>query len=480
MTAGPESQPWIERLAQVLQAECIETHISWVLLTREFAYKLKKPVRLPFVDYSTLERRLHFCEEELRLNRMLAPGLYLGVSRITGTPDAPALDGDGPVLDYAVRMKRFPPGALFCEQLAAGTLQDASVDRFAQRLAEFHAQATPAVPALDPDGSLQLRRALAALTGAAPLLEEADASTLGGWLHAEWNQVRPLWLQRLAAGKVLEGHGDLHLANVVALDGDVSAFDCIEFDASLRSLDLVDDAGFALMDFVARGRADLGWRFFNAWLERTGEYEGLPLLRFGVATHALVRAQVEHLRKPRCETALAYARSALAWSRPAAPRLSITFGLPGSGKTFASQRLLQASGAVRIRSDVERKRLFGLDAVADTRAHGIAAYAADATQRTYARLLELARIALRAGLPVVLDAAFLRRDERAAAAELARTLQVPFAILACEAPASVLRERLRSRTGDASEADEAVLERLAAAVEDLTREERACVLAPPA
>jgi len=287
----------VSRLAQAIGAEVIETHISWVLLAGDLAYKLKKPLHLPFVDYSTPERRLHFCREEVRLNRRLAPGLYLGVSRVTGREEQPAIDGPGAVLDYAVRMKRFPPGALLSERLEAGTLDAWTVDRFAQVLAAFHAEAATVSAAFDPDGSLPLRRARAALAGA-PLLPEAEADALGRWLDLEWERCRPAWLGRLRDGRVRECHGDLHLANVVALDGQIAAFDCIEFDLALRSLDPVDDAAFAMMDFAARGRPDLGWRFLNGWLERTGEYDGLPLLRFWLASRALVRGQVENLRRP--------------------------------------------------------------------------------------------------------------------------------------------------------------------------------------
>lgn len=468
------------RLARTLGAELVETHISWVLLTRELAYKLKKPLHLPFVDYSTPALRLHFCEEEVRLNRRLAPSTYLGVSRVTGPAQAPGIDGDGAVLDYAVRMKRFPAGALFSERLQAGALEPRLVDRFAERLAAFHAQATPAAASLDPDGLAPLRRARESLAGADALFDADDSAGLMNWLDAAWRVLRPAWLQRLRDGKVREGHGDLHLANVVEVDGEVIAFDCIEFDPALRMLDPVDDAGFALMDFAARGRSDLGWRFFNAWLERTGDYEGLALLRFWLVVRALVRAEVEHLRTPRSAAAVRYARAALEWSRSAAPRLAITHGLPGSGKTFASQRWLEQAGAVRIRSDVERKRLFGLDAFADTRACGVDAYDADATNRTYERLVALARIALGAGFPVVLDAAFLRRQERGSARRLADGMQLPFVIIACEAPPEVLRERLRLRSGDASEADESVLQQLEAEQESLAPEELSVVLDPAA
>jgi aminoglycoside phosphotransferase family enzyme/predicted kinase len=470
-----DSAALVERLARVLGAEVLETHISWVLLCQEFAYKVKKPVRLPFVDYSTLERRLHFCQEEVRLNRRLAPTLYLGVSSITGTADQPAVDGSGEPLEYAVRMRRFPAGALFSEQLESGTLQPQEVDRLADLLARCHASA-PRCAATCAGAPSAGDRALAAIEGCRTLLGADEHAGLRAWIGAGSRALQALWNARRAQGKVRDCHGDLHLANIVSMDGEVAAFDCIEFDPALRWIDILDDAAFALMDFAARGRPDLGWRFINGWLERTGEYEALPALRFSVVHRALVRAQVEHLRAPGSAAALRYARLALTWSRSSDARLVITHGLPGSGKTFASQQLLERQGAVRIRSDVERKRLFGLRALDDSRAAGLDLYTTETTGRAYARLFAVARQALQAGYPVVLDAAFLRRDERQQARALAEELHVPFAIVACDAPLPVLRQRLLGRQGDASEADLAVLEKLAAVVEPLQRAERAALV----
>lgn len=462
----------VERLARRLHAEVVQTHISWILLLPGgVAYKLKKPVRLPFVDYSTLERRRHFCEEEVRLNARLAPSLYLGVSRITGTPEAPEVDGPGDTLDYAVRMQRFPAGALWSEQVDAGTLDAAAVDRFAIRLARFHAAAPQVSPPPGTPPDLPLRRALAALAGAAPVLPADAGASVTAWLRQQWAGLQQLAADRAAQGRVRECHGDLHLANIVTLGEEVVAFDCIEFDATLRSIDVVDDVAFAFMDFAARGRPDLGWRFLNAWVEELGDHGALPLLRFCTVGRALVRAQVEHLRAAGSEAAVRYARAAVEWTQPAAPRLYITHGLPGSGKTFASQRLLERVGAVRIRSDVERKRLFGLDPLADSRALGLELYTPAVTQRTYERLFLLARTVLRGGISVVLDAAFLRHAERDAARALAAELGVPYAILACEAPLPVLRQRLQARRGDASEADASVLDQLAAAAQPLRADE---------
>lgn len=470
----------VERLARRLHAEVIETHISWVLLVPGFAYKLKKPVRLPFLDYSTPQQRAHFCAEEVRLNRRLAPSLYLGVAHVTGSPESPAFDGPGHVLDDAVKMRRFAAGALFSEQARAGTLTAAQVDRLAERIAAFQAEAPAAHPGPAHAGEPLRARALAALAGCEDLCSPADAAQLRAWIEREATATVPFWEARRAAGCVREGHGDLHLANVVALEGDVAAFDCIEFDAGLRWIDVIGEVAFTLMDFVAHGQAALGWRFFNGWLERTGDYDGVRGLRLCLVYRALVRALVHHLRTPGGERAHVYLREALAWSRPAAPRLFITHGLPGSGKTFQSQQVLERHGAIRIRSDVERKRLAGLDRLARSQEAGLDLYTPDATERTYARLFALARVVLAAGFPVVLDAAFLRHGERLQAWRVAQELQVPFSIVACKAPLPVLRERLHQRRGDASEADLAVLDKLRASEEPLREEEWAFLYLPPA
>ncbi len=467
----------VEALARALPATLVETHISWVLLGAGTAWKIKKPVRLPFVDYGTLEQRRHFCDEELRLNRRLAPSIYQGVARITGTRLAPTLDGPGPVLEYAVRMRRFPDGALFGEQLAAGTLRGEDVDRLAWLVVGFQRQAAP----LDASAGFappQQRRAvaLAALNGAGAIATATEQALLRDWLIASAAALLPLWTARRQAGAVREGHGDLHLDNVVSVDGAVEAFDCIEFDPALRCIDVLDEIAFAVMDFSARGRDDCAWRLLNLWLDLTGDHGALPALRFAVVYRALARAHVAQLRGD-AGAGRRYLDTALAWTRPAQPRLVITHGLPGSGKTFRSQQLLERDGAIRLRSDVERKRLFGLGLLERSSEHGLDLYGGDATARTYDRLFTLARELLRAGYPTILDAAFLRSDERRQAHAVARELGVPFAILHCEAPPALLRERLLARRGDASEADVAVLERLQAADQPLTEDERGFMLA---
>ena len=465
----------VTALARKLGAQLIETHISWILLAGEIAYKIKKPLHLPFVDYSTLEARLHFCQEELRLNARLAPSLYLGITRITGTHQLPVLEGPGATLEYAVRMRRFAPGALFSEQLDAKILPAGDVDRLAGVLAHFH-ELAPRNDVASAFATAERRRgaALQALDGVRTLAHPDDLKRLRDWIEAEALVLAPLWAYRKAAGCVRECHGDLHLANVVLVDGAVLAFDCIEFDPALRWIDVMDDAAFVVMDFAARNRPDFAFRFLNAWLDQTGDHPGLPALRFAVVYRALVRAQVAQLRDTHDDScARRYLQTALAWIEPPGPRLFITSGLPGSGKTFASQRVLEREGAIRLRSDVERKRLFGISALENSRASGLDLYSTDATDRTYAHLFEVAQVALKAGYSVILDAAFLRAVERSHAQQFAQGLKVPFSIVVCAAPLAVLRERVQARTGDASEANLTVLDQLREVAEPLSDDELA-------
>ena len=454
----------------------IETHVSWVLLARQLAYKIKKPVRLPFLDFTSLAERRRCCVEELRLNRRFAPDLYLDVVEVRQGPAGPRFDGPGEAVDVAVRMRRFADGALWSERLAAGTLGAAQIDSFACALAAAHRDAA-AAPGDSEHGSPAARARVTDGLVAAIDAWQSGAShrlewpPLRAWLNAEVARLDRHWRERLSAGAVRECHGDLHLGNVLQQGKDALAFDALEFAADLRWIDPLDDLAFLVMDLLAHDRRDLGFRLLNAYLEESGDYDGVPALRFFLVSRALVRAQVGTLRgaggddnDAGNDAALRYLTlaSALAFGRD--PRLAITCGLPGSGKTFVSQSLAETVGAVRVRSDVERKRLFGVDPLESSRDRSAdSIYGAEATELTYARLLAVARKSLEAGWPTLVDAAFLRRAERARFAGLAASLAVPFAILHCHAEAALLRQRIearRERNDDASEADLDVLQRL--------------------
>ncbi len=461
------------------EVQLIETHISWVLLAGDHAYKLKKPVNLGFMDFSQPATRHQACEDELRLNRRLAPGLYLAVLPLCGPSDAPTLSGSGEPVDWVVQMRRFAAGALWSERLASGQLLPQHVDGFAQRLAAFHADAPRAEPA-SPWGSAEqvAGPALGALSEIERINPGAASPGLARWLHHQAATLPPVWADRRAQGFVREGHGDLHLANVVMLGDDATAFDCLEFDPGLRWIDVLNDASFLVMDLWAHGRRDLAFRFLNAYLEQTGDYAGLPVLRFYLVYRALVRALVGRLQAA-ASAAPDYLALAQALAQTSDARLLATCGLPGSGKSHVTQRLLEAAGAIRIRSDVERKRLHGLPPLADSHASGIGIYTPQANDATFSRLRALAGLSLLAGWPTIVDAASLRHAERERFQGVAIAAGAPFTLLVCDAPPEVLRERVRQREArgnDASEAGVAVLERLMLTREPLSAAEQACAI----
>lgn len=469
-------QAWLQQ-ACARPVRLVETHVSWVLLDGEQAWKIKKPLRLGFLDFSSTEARRGACHEELRLNRRLAPRLYLDVVPVRGSPARPRLGGAGPVIDHALRMRQFPDDALLGRRLSEGRLDAATVDGLAATLGDFHLRA----PRAQPGSSYGAPAAVVAATAqvlAALARQGTDArlAPLAAWCATEGRRLRRRFEARRRDGWVREGHGDLHLDNLIVLDGRATAFDCLEFDPALRWIDVQADIAFACMDLHAHGRADLAWRLLDGWLQATGDHAGMAVHRYYLVYRALVRALVLAIRRSQGVAAagpdyLAVA-SRLALRGP--PRLLITRGVSGSGKSHLALALVEAAGAVRLRSDVERKRLFGLGALQPSDA--ARAYSAQATRRTYAQLRGAARAVLAAGYPVIVDAAFLQASQRDAFRALARSMGVPFTLLDCYADPAVLRQRVRARLArgdDASEADLRVLEAQLARGEPLRPDEHA-------
>jgi aminoglycoside phosphotransferase family enzyme/predicted kinase len=473
----------------------IETHISWVLLTGEIAYKLKKPLDLGFLDFSSLAKRLAACREEVRLNRRLAPDIYLGVVPITGGADAPRVNGDGEAFEYAVKMRQFPADTTLDRLDAAGALHAAQIEAIAATVARFHendcAHAAADSAWGSPDAVWQpVAQNFAQI---APRLDtDADRERLAAlerWSTAEHARLAPLMATRKRDGWIRECHGDLHLGNLAWVDGRPLVFDCIEFNPALRWIDVQSEIAFCYMDLLQRGHPEWAWLFLNVWLEYSGDFAGLALLRYYAVYRAMVRAKVAVLRAGQLDGAARLAAFdavraqldlALAFTQPPPARLDITHGLSGSGKSTVTRRLMQAPGAIRVRSDVERKRLAGLDALAKSGSGvGGGLYAGDATRRTYARLAAVAGQVLEACWPVVVDATFIARWQRDLLRDTARSHGVPFRILDFPLDIPTLRARIVERAragGDASEADLDVLQHQLDSEEPLAAEEQAlCV-----
>lgn len=444
-----------------------QTHISYVLLTGPYAYKVKKPVNLGFLDFTTLERRRHFCEEELRLNCRGAPGLYVDVVAIAGTGEGVArLGGEGPAVEYAVRMRQFPQEALLSSQLEAGLLGEADLEVLAGAVADYHAAAPRDLTGRfgHPD---DLRDAIRQdhdqseqFVGRYQTRERLEETrTYAQRFFAERG---PLIEERVRQGRVRECHGDLHLGNICRWEGRTLLFDCIEFNESYRWIDTMHDAAFAAMDLEARGRPDLANAYVNAYAEQTGDWEGLRVLPLYLCRYAYVRAKVSSLladdpaadepaRKSAAEAAERYYALAASYARPRRGRLILMCGLSGSGKTTLARHLARRLGGIHIRSDAVRKHLAGVPL--HSRA-GETAYAPDMTGRTYGRLLELGLALAVDGEAVILDARFNRAASRGSAIAAAGSRGLPLQILYCTAPIEVLHERLRRRAvpGEVSDA----------------------------
>lgn len=465
--------------------QVIETHISWVILTGPYAYKIKKAVNFGFLDFTDLAARKHFCEEELRLNARMTPDLYLEVLPITGATTAPQLGGQGEPFEYALKMKQFPQSDLLAEVQSRGELTAEHIDGLATMIAGFH-ERTPHVPQehplCSPDAIVApMRQNFEQIR---PLLSDsADLSQLDlleQWTEANIQRLQPRLAARASRGAIRECHGDLHLGNATLIEGKPVVFDCIEFNEPFRFIDIAADAAFVAMDLEDRDLRSLSRRFLAQWLEKTGDYDAVPLMNLYKAYRAMVRAKVTLFRVAQEQDPVQkavvlrqYRRyTHLAENYAAIPSrfLAITHGVSGVGKSHVAMRLVEALGAVRLRSDVERKRMAAaapLDAL----------YSPEASEATYAHLHTTADEILAAGNPVIIDATYLKAGHRDAAATVAETRGVPFLIIDCQAPDGVIAEWLdqRQRSGeDPSDATLEVVETQRRTREPLTAAELEC------
>jgi aminoglycoside phosphotransferase family enzyme/predicted kinase len=458
--------------------ELVETHVSWVLLTGSYAYKIKRPVRYAFIDLSSSERRAFFCMEELRLNRRFAAELYVDVCQVTVHGGATRINGPGVVIDHAVRMRQFRREDELDRLLEAGGIEPRELEDFGRSLADIH-QRLPIAPGNARYGAPDAVRSLV-LDNLRQCIE-ADPS---GRSSARLNALRSILEQRLelleaslarrvAGGRVRECHGDLHSRNVVRRDGRLLAFDCLEFDPALRWIDVADEVAFLLMDIGVLRRPAHAHAFLSGYLAQSGDYEACRALKMYEAHRALVRAKVTALASAagsaaspgdaarafaQCRSYVDAARAALDEQQP---RLILMSGVSGSGKTWLANRLAPLLAAIHLRSDVERKRFAEAPPGLHSGAVGGGRYTPEAKAHVYEHLVQCAEHALSGGYSVIVDATFTRREDRTRFRDLATRLGVSACVVHCRAAPQVLRARVAGRHEqgtDASEADLAVLQ----------------------
>jgi hypothetical protein len=455
----------------------VETHISWVLLAGEFAYKIKRPVCFPFIDLRLFDRRAHFCREELRLNRRFAPELYLDVCAITVADGEARIGSTGDLVDHAVKMRRFRRADELDNLLAQERIEPEELGSFGRELASIHTGLPVALASAtwgDPEAvhSATLKNLEECAQASAVFDCTAEVQALKPEIQRGLDTTACWMSERRKNGRVRECHGDLHAANVVRLGLRLVAFDCMEFEPAFRWVDVADEIAFLVADLEARQYPRHARAFLDGYLAQSGDYQACRLLSLYETHRALVRAKVTALSQTgsgavspddtgrlRHGAYLDCARRALARKRPT---LVLMSGLSGSGKTWLADRLAPTLGAVHLRSDVERKRLAGLAELSRSDAPvGEGMYSTDFTARVYERLAGAAEDVLAGGYAAIVDATFVRRHDRDLFRALARRSGVMTYLIHCRASHEALVSRIVERDlhrKDASEADVAVLD----------------------
>ncbi|MEG4235430.1 AAA family ATPase [Microcoleus sp. Pol11C3] len=475
--------------------QLIQTHASFVLLTGDYTYKIKKTVNFGFLNYSTLAKRQHFCTQELLLNQRTAAEIYLEVLPIIQTGDSfhlgcnlPALTSAEIAVEYVLKMREFPQDSLLLSLLERGLLTEQLMAELGREVANFHSTAISNSYIRTFGEVSQIRTAIdnnyrISQKYIGGPQTQAQFQETKDYTEAFFAENQELFNIRIANNKICECHGDLHLRNIALWQDKILLFDCIEFNEPFRFVDVMYDVAFTVMDLESRGRRDLGNAFLNTYIEQTGDWEGLQLLPLYLSRQAYVRATVTSLmlddsaistaqKAEISQTAAHYYKLAWQYTKPRRGKLTLMSGLSGSGKSTAARYLAHRTGAIHIRSDAVRKHLGGISL---NERGGPDLYSDEITAQTYGRLLELGIILADRGWDVILDAKFDRQNWRTDAINQAQSHGLPLQIIYCTAPIEVLRERLQQRRGDIADATAELLSSQQAAFEPFTELEQISV-----
>lgn len=451
--------------------DLVETHVSWIFLAGPFAYKVKKPVNFGFVDYSTPDRRRHFCEEEVRLNRRLAPDVYLGVVPITLWADTLRFEGAGETVDYAVKMKRLPQERMLDCLLEGDALTTLDVERLARHIARFHAQARTG-PGVDEFGARQVieQNWRENFDQVQPFvgrwLRHDQFARTYAFVRHQLDWMAPVFERRVTERRIRDCHGDLRAESIwMDPSGSFQVFDCIEFNERFRYGDVASEVAFLASDLDWRGRPDLAWNWVEAYVDASADQDLRCVLPFYKCYRAFVRGKVEALEQhgvgsitDRCrhgQAAREHFELAELYTLRFPPTLFVTCGQIGSGKTTLARGLASVLALPVISSDVVRKQLAGMDP-RERRPSALdqGLYRPEVSRQTYDAMYGQATAILRQGQSVILDATFGQADERRRAAEAARLAGAGWMVLHVEAPDSVIYQRLTARSqGQTSESD---------------------------
>ncbi|GBF81811.1 AAA family ATPase [Aphanothece sacrum] len=478
-------QPQVYPHSVQIPIEVIQTHASAVFLTGDYAYKIKKSVNFGFLDYSTLEKREYFLTQELLMNREIAPDLYLEVLPITLSNNYINLSGEGEIIDYILKMRQFPQDCLFINLFNQGKLTSKHLEDLGKIVAHFH-KTTKTNSYISSFGEIpMLKKSIEdnyhctkPYIGIAQTQQQYQKTK--EFTDRFLSDKPDIFKNRQQQDKIRECHGDLHLKNICLWNNKIQLFDRIEFNEEFRFVDVIYDVAFTIMDLDAKRRQDLSNIFLNTYLQETGDWEALQVLPLYLCRQAYVRAKVNSmlLNDPQiCEQekqqALTIAKNyydlAAKYTKKRQSCIILMSGMSGSGKSTIAQYIARQINAIHIRSDAVRKHL-GNISLKETGADEL--YTPSMNQKTYHRLLDLGLMVAQQGFPVILDAKFDRHQWRETIINLAQEQQIPLHIIYCQAPISVLFDRLSQRTGDISDATPNLLQQQQAVHEPFNETEQ--------